>query len=115
MAIGVSKNDCDSHQQFTDKSDLKVELLTDTDGSLCEAGGILQKKENNGVKKMSVMRSTYIIKVGMPADRKTSTDETSGLTSGKTLHPGFSLQFIQLLPDYVRAMYRARDLPQEIV
>jgi len=69
VAIDVSKDDCDSHQQFIDKSDLKVELLTDTDGSLCEADGVLLKKQKNAVKKMSIVRSTYIInKVGMLAD-----------------------------------------------
>lgn len=43
------------------------------------------------------------------------TDETSGLASWKAQHPGFSLQFIQLLPDYVRAVYSARGLPPEVV
>ena len=46
---------------------------------------------------------------------ETFTDETSGLISWKAQHPGFSLQFIQLLPDYVRAVYGARGLPQEVV
>lgn len=46
---------------------------------------------------------------------ETFTDETSGLISWKAQHPGFSLQFIQLLPDYVRAMFSARGLPQEVV
>lgn len=43
------------------------------------------------------------------------TDETSGLLSWKASHPGFSLQFIQLLPDYVRAVFGARGLPAEVV
>lgn len=46
---------------------------------------------------------------------ETFTDENSGLLSWKAQHPGFSLQFIQLLPDYVRAVYGARGLPQEVV
>ena len=41
---------------------------------------------------------------------ETFTDEASGLLSWKAQHPGFSLQFIQLLPDYVRAVYSARGL-----
>ena len=69
VVIGVSKDDCDSHRQFIDKFDLKVELLADTDGSLCEAYGVWQEKEKNGVKKMSIVRSTFIIdKAGMLAD-----------------------------------------------
>lgn len=61
VVIGVSKDNCDSHRQFIDKFDLKVELLADTDGSLCEAYGVWQEKEKNGVKKMSIVRSTFII------------------------------------------------------
>ena len=61
VVIGVSKDDCNSHQRFIDKFDLKVELLADTDGSRCEAYGVWQEKEKNGVKKMSIVRSTFII------------------------------------------------------
>jgi hypothetical protein len=43
------------------------------------------------------------------------TDQASGLLSWKATHPGFSLQFIQLLPDYVRAVYSARGLPADVV
>lgn len=46
---------------------------------------------------------------------ETFSDDTSGLLSWKAQHPGFSLQFIQLLPDYVRAVYGARGLPKEVV
>lgn len=46
---------------------------------------------------------------------ETFSDENSGLLSWKAQHPGFSLQFIQLLPDYVRAVYGARGLPPEVV
>ena len=61
VVIGVSKDNCDSHRQFIDKFDLKVELLADTDGSLCEAYGVWQEKEKNGVKKMGIVRSTFLI------------------------------------------------------
>lgn len=49
------------------------------------------------------------------ADVQTFTDNNSGLLSWKAQHPGFSLQFIQLLPDYVRAVYSARGLPKKVV
>lgn len=52
---------------------------------------------------------------GAGADVETFTDENSGLLSWKARHPGFSLQFIQLLPDYVRAIYSARGLPEDVV
>jgi hypothetical protein len=49
------------------------------------------------------------------AEIQTFTDDTSGLLSWVARHPGFSLQFIQLLPDYVRAVYSARGLPDKVV
>jgi peroxiredoxin Q/BCP len=61
VIIGVSKDSCESHRQFRDKFGLKVELLADTDGSICEAYGVWQEKEKNGDRKMGVVRSTFII------------------------------------------------------
>ena len=61
VVIGVSKDDCASHQAFIDKFGLKVDLLADTNGELCEAYGVWQEKEKNGVKKMGIMRSTFVI------------------------------------------------------
>lgn len=49
------------------------------------------------------------------AEVQTFTDDASGLLSWKAQHPGFSLQFIQLLPDYIRAVYSARGLPHDLV
>ncbi len=61
VVIGVSKDSCESHQAFIDKFGLKVDLLADTDGKLCDAYGVWQEKEKNGVKKMGIVRSTFII------------------------------------------------------
>jgi len=61
IVMGVSKDDCNSHQDFIDKYNLKVELLADTFGDLCEAYGVWQEKEKNGVKKMGIVRSTFLI------------------------------------------------------
>jgi peroxiredoxin Q/BCP len=61
VVIGVSKDDCASHQAFIDKFFLKVMLLADTTGELCEAYEVWQEKEKNGVKKMGIVRSTFII------------------------------------------------------
>lgn len=66
VVIGVSKDDCNSHQAFIKKFDLKVELLADTSGELCETYGVWQEKEKNGIKKMGIVRSTFVInKQGM--------------------------------------------------
>jgi len=61
VVLGVSKDDCGSHQAFIDKFGLKVDLLADTSGELCDAYGVWQEKEKNGVKKMGIVRSTFVI------------------------------------------------------
>jgi len=61
VVIGVSKDSCDSHRAFQDKYGLRVELLADTTGELCERYGVWQEKEKNGVKKLGIVRSTFLI------------------------------------------------------
>lgn len=61
VIIGVSKDSCESHQAFIDKFGLKLDLLADTSGEVCEAYGVWQEKEKNGVKKMGIVRSTFVI------------------------------------------------------
>jgi len=61
IVLGVSKDSCESHQAFIDKFGLKVDLLADTSGELCDAYGVWQEKEKNGVKKMGIVRSTFVI------------------------------------------------------
>ncbi len=61
VVLGVSKDACESHQAFIDKFGLKVDLLADTAGELCDAYGVWQEKEKQGVKKMGIVRSTFVI------------------------------------------------------
>lgn len=61
VILGVSKDPCESHQAFIDKYKLTIDLLADTDGSLCKNYGVWQEKEKNGEKKMGIVRSTFII------------------------------------------------------
>ncbi len=69
VVIGVSKDSCESHTQFIKKFDLQLVLLADTDGTICESYGVWQEKEKDGVKKMGMLRSTFIIdKNGQLAD-----------------------------------------------
>ena len=69
IIFGVSKDDCNSHQDFINKFNLKIDLLADTDGSLCDAYRVWQEKEKNGIKKMGIVRSTFIIdKSGLLVD-----------------------------------------------
>ncbi len=61
VIIGVSKDSCESHQAFIDKFGLEVDLLADVSGEVCEAYGVWQEKERKGVKKMGIVRSTFVI------------------------------------------------------
>lgn len=61
QVVGVSKDDCLSHDRFIEKYGLNVQLLSDVEGELCEAYGVWQEKEKNGEKKMGIVRSTFII------------------------------------------------------
>lgn len=61
VVMGVSKDSCESHQAFINKFGLKMDLLADTTGELCDSYGVWQEKEKNGVKKMGIVRSTFII------------------------------------------------------
>jgi peroxiredoxin Q/BCP len=61
VVLGVSKDTCESHRAFIGKFGLEVDLLADTTGALCEAYGVWQEKEKNGVKKPGIVRSTFLI------------------------------------------------------
>lgn len=69
IILGVSKDSCESHRAFIEKFGLTIQLLADTSGELCEKYGVWQEKEKAGVKKMGIVRSTFIIdKQGKLAD-----------------------------------------------
>lgn len=61
VVIGVSKDDCASHRAFIAKYGLNVQLLADTDGDICNAYGVWQEVEKDGVKKWKIVRSTFLI------------------------------------------------------
>ena len=61
VILGVSKDDCASHQAFIAKYGLNIELLADTSGELCEKYGVWQEVEKDDVKKWKIVRSTFII------------------------------------------------------
>jgi hypothetical protein len=42
-------------------------------------------------------------------------DPDTGLMSWRVQQPGFSLQLVQMLPDYVAAVYSSRGLPPELI
>jgi len=59
--VGVSADDCFSHQAFRDKYGLKVMLLADVEKEACNSYGVYQEKEKNGVKAMGIVRSTFVV------------------------------------------------------
>jgi thioredoxin-dependent peroxiredoxin len=61
QVVGVSRDDCLSHASFRDKYGLSVLLLADTESVVCKKYGVLYDKEVEGVKKVSIQRSTFII------------------------------------------------------
>jgi peroxiredoxin Q/BCP len=61
VVLGVSKDSCASHIAFIDKFALKVDLLADESGELCEHYGVWREREKDGVKKMAMLRSTFVI------------------------------------------------------
>ena len=52
---------------------------------------------------------------GVRAEMEHRVNPETGLSSWKAQHEGFSLELIQVLPDYVRAVYASRGLPQEAI
>jgi len=59
--IGISPDSPESHQKFTDKYKLKVDLLSDEDKKVMTKYGAFGEKMNYGKKIMGVIRSTVII------------------------------------------------------
>jgi len=61
VVLAISRDTCISHASFRDKYGLVVQLLADVEGLASEAYGVWQEKEKDGVKRMGLMRSTFIL------------------------------------------------------
>ena len=61
VILGVSKDNCAKHQKFIHKHGLKVELLADTEGALCELYGTWGERKFMGRTYMGIGRSTFVI------------------------------------------------------
>ncbi|HUW50916.1 MAG TPA: peroxiredoxin [Sulfuricella sp.] len=61
VVLGVSRDECISHAAFRDKHGLSVILLADPEGRVCEKYNVWQEKEKDGIKKMGIVRSTFVI------------------------------------------------------
>ena len=61
VVIGVSKDGVASHDRFKSKYGLPFALLSDGDGTVCEAYGVWVEKSMYGRKYMGIERATFLI------------------------------------------------------
>ena len=61
VVLVVSKDNCAKHQKFIAKYGLKVDLLADTEGELCELYGTWGERKFMGRTYMGIGRSTFVI------------------------------------------------------
>lgn len=59
--LGVSRDDEKSHKKFSEKYNLNFPLLSDKDGKVSKAYGVLVEKNMYGKKVLGIERSTFII------------------------------------------------------
>ncbi len=61
VILGASKDSIKRHQNFIAKQDLKINLISDEDGILCEAYGVWILKKLYGREYMGIERATFLI------------------------------------------------------
>lgn len=61
IVVGLSKDSPTSHDDFIDKFDLGMPLLSDEVGNFIESLGVWVEKNNYGHKYMGIERTTYLI------------------------------------------------------
>ena len=61
IVVGVSPDDCLTHAEFRDEHGLSVRLLSDVETEVCRLYHVWQAREVDGVRKMGVARTTFVI------------------------------------------------------
>jgi len=61
VVVGVSKDSVAKHAKFRAKYELGIPLVSDEDGTLCEAYGVWVEKAMYGKTYMGIERATYLI------------------------------------------------------
>lgn len=61
VVLGVSRDSIKSHQNFCAKHGFRFDLVSDTDGALCEAFGVIQPKKLYGREYLGIVRSTFLV------------------------------------------------------
>lgn len=62
--VGVSRDSVKTHQNFTQKQALTIELISDKDEMLCRYFDVIKEKNMYGKKAMGIERSTFIFHKG---------------------------------------------------
>jgi peroxiredoxin Q/BCP len=61
VVLGVSKDSVKKHDKFIAKHDLKIALLSDEEGDVCERYGVWVEKSMYGKTYMGIERATFLI------------------------------------------------------
>lgn len=59
--LGISKDSVKKHDNFRDKHNLSVTLLSDADSDVCERFGVWQEKKMYGKTFLGIVRATFLI------------------------------------------------------
>lgn len=62
--FGVSRDSVKAHQNFTEKQNLTINLISDKEESLCQHFDVIKEKNMYGKKVMGIERSTFIFHNG---------------------------------------------------
>jgi peroxiredoxin Q/BCP len=62
--LGISKDTVAKHEKFIAKHDLKIALLSDADGDVCERFGVWVEKNMYGKQYIGIERATFLISGG---------------------------------------------------
>ncbi len=61
VILGISKDSPAKHRKFKEKYELPFPLLADTEGDVCQAYGVINKKSLFGNTFLGIQRSTFLI------------------------------------------------------
>ncbi|MDY6459201.1 peroxiredoxin [Acinetobacter faecalis] len=62
--LGVSRDSVKAHQNFTEKQNLTINLISDKEEALCQHFDVIKEKNMYGKKVMGIERSTFIFHNG---------------------------------------------------
>ena len=61
VVLGISRDTVSKHDKFITKFDLRIQLISDENGSLCKAFGTWVEKKMYGKTYMGIERATFLI------------------------------------------------------